>query len=199
MFKKWINLNAKSLLQRYEIRYYDFAKKICICLQMQQHIWMKMAYEKNLRASHCCLCALPKRKKYKISIFYGIRFIANRDMICMRQHQLALPSKMHVHKFHVSLFFMQIPLWKIPLYPTRYVHLISLVIHDFPFFLISFHFLLLLLPFTWLNSIWFFIYTLTSSRCERWRCCLLLPQRHHHCITRSRCNTIYMAWIVISL
>lgn len=155
--------------------------------------------KKNLRASHSCLCALPKRKKYKISIFYGIRFIANRDMICMRQHQLALPSKMHVHKFHVSLFFMQIPLWKIPLYPTRYVHLISLVIHDFPFFLISFHFLLLLLPFTWLNSIWFFIYTLTSSRCERWRCCLLLPQRHHHCITRSRCNTIYMAWIVISL
>lgn len=64
----------------------------------------------NLRAARCCLSAHPKRKENKICIFYGIRFIAIRDMICMRQHQLALPSKMHVHKFHVSLFFMQIPL-----------------------------------------------------------------------------------------
>lgn len=150
-------------------------------------------------------------------------------MICMRQHQqLALPSKMHVHKFHVSLFFMQIPLWKKRrrIRGKNSIISISICASDFPrdprfSFSFSFHFNFSLLSLTpWKAHCWnshmikfdlifhTHMHTLKKNKVKlhmRWSLCYLYNrlkemkerERHHHCITRSRCNTIYMAWIVI--
>lgn len=128
----------QNLLQGSDIM---ILRKKCICLQMQQHIWMKMTYKKKSSCfSFLFICTSKAQRNIKFAFFYGIRFIANRDMICMRQHQLALPSKMHVHKFHVSLFFMQIPLWKFHyIQPDMCIWFPSWST-IFPFFLISFHF-----------------------------------------------------------
>lgn len=137
LLKKWINLNAKSLAR---IRYYDFTKKMHLFTNAAAYLDEDDIEKKSSCFSFLFICTSKAQRNIKFAFFYGIRFIANRDMICMRQHQLALPSKMHVHKFHVSLFFMQIPLWKFHyIQPDMCIWFPSWST-IFPFFLISFHF-----------------------------------------------------------
>lgn len=139
------------------------------------------------------------RERGKICIFAEQDSSRARDMICMRQQQ---HSSWHRHQkctfinFMFHCFSCKFRFLKNSIISHPDMCIWFPLMHDFSFFFLS--------PLTWLNSIWFLRLKLASPFLSTAVLVLLLhpeqrAERHHHCITRSRCNTIYMAWIVIIL